>query len=288
MLPLRDENPTTHFPFVTVAIIALNVLAFLLWEPTFASSQERQQTFFFCHGLIPYEAIHHVNLAQGGEPARQAIDQADLGVSGQKLQQFLAKRCPHKNWLFSVFTSMFLHAGWIHIGGNMLFLWVFGNNVEDKIRPFGFLLFYLAAGIIAAVVQLALVHAGANDVLPNIGASGAIAGVLGAYLFMFPRRRVLTLVIFFLITVVYLPAYIVLGFWFVLQAFSGLLALSSQVNAGGGVAFWAHIGGFVFGALMARLFFPRERFMARPPPPRPDLWGRQRFGRRRRPPFSGG
>src|SRR5207247_3228273 len=132
-----------------------------------------------------------------------------------------------------------------------------------------FLLFYLASGIVAALVQLALVHSGANLIVPNVGASGAIAGVLGAYLLMFPRRRVLTLVIFFIITIVYLPAFVVLGLWFVLQAFSGVAALSSRVNVGGGVAVWAHVGGFVFGGIMALLFFPKERFGARPPPRRP-------------------
>ena len=201
------------------------------------------------------ELLRPEPLAQGGEPARQAIDQADLGVSGQKLQQFLAKRCPHKNWLFSVFTSMFLHAGWIHIGGNMLFLWVFGNNVEDKIRPYGFLLFYLAAGIIAAVVQLALVHAGANDVLPNIGASGAIAGVLGAYLLMFPKARVVTLIpIIIFFTIRELPAIIVLGLWFVLQLFIGVESLGiPEAQNAGGVAYFAHIGGFAAGMILAAL-----------------------------------
>src|SRR5437667_9241885 len=264
---------------MVVIIILLNVGAFLLWEPTFGADRaERETTFFYCHGLIPYEAIHHVSLADGGRAARIAIDKS--GVNGQELQDVLSTACPHKNWLLSVFTSMFLHAGWIHIGGNLLFLWVFGNNVEDRIRPLGFLLFYLASGIVAALVQLALVHSGANLIVPNVGASGAIAGVLGAYLLMFPRRRVLTLVIFFVITIVYLPAFVVLGLWFVLQAFSGLLVLSNHVHAGGGVAFWAHIGGFSFGALMARLFFPRERFGDRPPPTRPD-WRGRRWPRRR-------
>jgi membrane associated rhomboid family serine protease len=167
----------------------------------------------------------------------------------------------------------------------MLFLWVFGNNVEDKLKPFGYLLFYLAAGVVATIVQVALVHSGTNAVLPNLGASGAIAGVLGAYLLMFPRRRVLTMVIFFLITMVYLPAFVVLGAWFVLQFFNGVAALSSRVNVGGGVAVWAHIGGFAFGSLMALLFFPKERFGARPPPRRPDSFGgRGRWGRRRRSP----
>jgi membrane associated rhomboid family serine protease len=294
MIPLRDQNPVTHFPFVTVAIIALNLLAFLLWEPTFAGSsreaQARQEIFFYCHAEIPYEIIHHTSLGEGGLPAREAIAQGfhENLDSAAGDQQVLARDCGHKNWLFSIFTSMFLHAGWLHIGGNMLFLWVFGNNVEDKLRPLRYLLFYLASGIVATIAQTAIIHTGSNAVIPNLGASGAIAGVLGAYLLMFPRRRVLTLVIFFLVTVVYIPASIVLAAWFVLQFFSGVLALSQRVNAGGGVAVWAHIGGFLFGAAMALLFFPKERFGARPPPPRPDLPGRRGWGwNRRRPPPPG-
>jgi membrane associated rhomboid family serine protease len=285
VIPIRDENPTTRTPYVTLAIIALNLLAFLLWEPTFSNSEARQEAFFFCHSEIPYEVIHHTSLAEGGPDARAAIDHADLGVSGRALQRFLLERCPHKNWLFSVFTAMFLHAGWLHIGGNLLFLWVFGNNVEDKLRPLRFFLFYIASGIVAAVVQTAIVHSGTDAVLPNLGASGAIAGVLGAYLLMFPRRRVLTVILFFIITAIYVPAFVVLGAWFVLQFFNGVLALSKNVNVGGGVAVWAHIGGFAFGALMALLFFPKERFGARPPPPRPDFLGRRRgWGRRAAPP----
>ena len=160
---------------------------------------------------------------------------------------------------------MFLHGGWLHIGGNMLFLWVFGNNVEDRIGRLWYLLFYLASGIIASLAQLAVAP---NSVIPNLGASGAIAGVLGAYLVMFPRRRVYTLIIFFFITAVYLPAFVVLGLWFVLQVFSGVGSLGSRVNTGGGVAFFAHIGGFAFGVVLALLFFPKEGFRDRPPPRR--------------------
>src|SRR5439155_13600722 len=129
------------------------------------------------------------------------------------------------------------------------------NNVEDKIGPLFYSLFYLAAGVVASIAQLAI---NANSVIPNLGASGAIAGVLGAYILMFPRRRVLTLVIFFFITFVYLPAYVMLGAWFVLQLLSGVGALAERVNTGSGIAFFAHIGGFTFGALLALLFFPKE------------------------------
>lgn len=278
MLPVRDDNPTRHTPYATLAIIALNVVAFLLWQPTFESERE-QARFFYCNALIPYEVINQENLVEAGDEApaagEQAVDELDLD-----------RECPDKSWLASVFASMFLHGGWLHIGGNMLFLWVFGNNVEDKLRPVLYVLFYLAAGIAATIAQVALVHGGVNAVVPNIGASGAVAGVLGAYLVMFPKRRVLTLVMFFFITFIYLPAFVVLGLWFVLQAISGVTSLSESVNAGGGIAFWAHIGGFVFGAGLALLFFPKERFRAVPPPARPDFLGRRGlgggFGRRRR------
>jgi len=160
----------------------------------------------------------------------------------------------------------------------MLFLWIFGNNVEDRLGRIKYLIFYFLAGIVATLAQLAT---GPNDVVPNLGASGAIAGVLGAYLVMFPRRRVLTLIFFFIITFVYLPAIVVLGAWFILQVFSGVGSLGSRVNAGGGVAFFAHIGGFAFGAISALLFFPKEGF-GRPAPRRPDLMGRRRGWYRRR------
>jgi membrane associated rhomboid family serine protease len=295
MIPIRDDNPTRRTAVLTIAIIALNFLAFVAWEPTFATGpvgEARQQTFFFCHAMIPWEVIHHTNLAQGGAAAREALAAAGFTeergrpIPPEEFQSYLASHCPHKSWLASVFTAMFLHASWLHILGNMLFLWVFGNNVEDKLGWVGFPLFYFASGVAATVVQVAVVHSGANAIVPNLGASGAIAGVLGAYLLMFPRRRILTLVFFFFITFIYLPSFVVLGAWFVLQLFNGVGSLSSRVNAGGGVAVWAHIGGFGFGALMALLFFPKERFGSRPPPTRPDLGGRWRGvgWRRPRPP----
>jgi membrane associated rhomboid family serine protease len=286
VIPLRDDNPTRHFPFVTLAIIALNVLAFVIWQPTFGSAAD-QQTFFYCHAEIPWEISHQISLGDGGEGARLALeDQLNEGPEAAAAdQQFLASHCGHKAWWQSVFVAMFLHGSWLHIGGNMLFLWVFGNNVEDKIGPIFYLFFYLAAGVLASIAQLLI---SPNSVVPNLGASGAIAGVLGAYILMFPRRRVLTLVIFFFITFVYLPAYVVLGIWFVLQLFSGVGELGKGINSGGGVAFFAHIGGFVFGAVMALLFFPKERIGSRPPPMRPDAPRGRGFGRwgRRPPPYQ--
>ncbi len=284
MLPLHDDNPTSHFPLITLIVIALNVVAFLFWEPTLGSHTEvQQEAFFFCHAEIPYEVTHKASLSEGGGEARNEISD-QLGATesqARDFQRFLARKCPDKSWWQSVFVAMFLHGGWLHIGGNMLFLWIFGNNVEDKLGPILYLLFYIGAGIAASIGQLLV---DTNSVVPNLGASGAIAGVLGAYIVMFPRRRVLTLVFFFFITAIWLPAWAVLGAWFVLQLFNGVGSVTTHVSSG--VAFFAHIGGFVFGAALALLFFPKEGLGTRPPPPRPDFQGR-RWGRglgRRQPP----
>jgi membrane associated rhomboid family serine protease len=282
MLPIRDDNPTSGTAWVTLVLISLNVAAFLFWQPTFASGPAgavRTEVFLFCHAEIPWEVSHQTTLADGGAAARQALrDQGIQQAAG--FQQFLRDRCGSKSWLASVFVAMFLHAGWLHLGGNMLFLWVFGNNVEDRLGRIRYLLFYLASGVAATLGQLAV---DPNSVVPNLGASGAIAGVLGAYLVMFPRRRVLTLVFFFIITWVYVPAVVVLAAWFVLQLFSGIGGLARHAT-GGGVAYFAHIGGFAFGALVAWVFFPKEGLGPRPPPRRPGRVGGPWNARRLRPP----
>jgi membrane associated rhomboid family serine protease len=269
VIPIRDVNPTRRFAWVTLAIIAANVAVFLLWQPTFGTEQ-RQQTFFFCHAEIPYEITRQTNLASGGVEARRAIA-SDLDVNEEQaasLQEFLAQRCPDKSWLASVFEAMFLHEGWLHIGGNMLFLWVFGNNVEDRLGRLTFILFYLLGGLAATGLQLAFAP---TSVVPNLGASGAIAAVLGAYVVLFPGARVYTLVFFFLITFLELPAVLVLAAWFLLQLVSGIGGLGTDVN--GGVAYWAHVGGFAFGAVVTLLLF-RGRGWRRPQTvaPRPDLF----------------
>jgi membrane associated rhomboid family serine protease len=268
LIPIRDDNPTARRAYVTLAIIALNVALFVLWQRPWSPPIE-QQLFDFCHAEIPWEVTHGTNLANGGAEARVAIEE-QLDVSGRAFQLLLQGKtelvdvppelegfggCPDKNVWASVFVAMFLHGGWLHLGGNMLFLWVFGNNVEDTIGRVRYLLFYLFCGVAAAAGQWLV---DPSSVIPNLGASGAIAGVLGAYLVMFPRRRVYSLVpILFIFTLMPLPAIVVLGFWFILQFFSGITTVASDVN--GGVAYFAHVGGFVAGLLLALLFFPKER-----------------------------
>jgi membrane associated rhomboid family serine protease len=267
VLPLRDRNPTSRTAWITLGLIAANVLIFLLWEPSFGSQSE-QSAFYYCHAVVPYEVTHETNLASGGPEARATISSGfDAPSAGRSLQRFLRRTCPDKNPYVPLVSSMFLHAGWLHLGGNMLFLWIFGNNVEDRLGRIAYLGFYLVGGLAASALQIIL---GPSSVVPNVGASGAIAAVLGAYIVMFPRARVLTLVFF--ISPVELPAAVVLGSWFVLQLFSGVGGIGDNVNAG--VAYWAHVGGFAAGVgITFALFRGRRRHgLGRPPPPRPDRW----------------
>jgi len=221
MIPLRDDNPSRTVPFVTRAIIAVNVAVFL-YE---ASLGPAVRSFVFDWGLVP-----------------------------QRLTGVLLGMEPPGAPLVTLGTSMFLHGGWVHLLGNMWYLWIFGDNVEDRFGHGRFLAFYLAAGVVSALLHT-FVNPG--SVFPTVGASGAIAGVLGAYAVLYPRARVLTLVpLIIVFQVVSLPALLVLGLWFVVQFFSGALALGA--GSGGGVAWWAHIGGFAFGMLLAS-FARRER-----------------------------
>jgi membrane associated rhomboid family serine protease len=254
VIPLRDVNPTTRTAWLTLAMIAANVVIFVFWEPTFGTP-EQQQEFLFCTAEIPYEVANQTTLADGGVEARQAIEESFGAGPDQAagLQSFLGERCPEKSWLASIFISMFLHGSWLHIGGNMLFLWVFGNNVEDRLGRVLFVVFYVLGGLAASGLQLAF---DPGSAVPNVGASGAIAAILGAYLVMFPNARVHTLVIFFFITFVDLPAVFVLLSWFVLQLFSGVGEMGRAV--GGGVAYWAHVGGFGFGVVVTWLFFRKR------------------------------
>ncbi|MEX2275398.1 MAG: rhomboid family intramembrane serine protease [Actinomycetota bacterium] len=263
MLPLRDRNPTIRTPWVTIGLIAANVLIFLLWQPTFGEP-ERQAAFYSCHGLVPWEVTNRQNLAQGGAPARQAIDRSIGSVDGAAIQDALRIACPTKSWWLPLGVSMFLHAGWIHLLGNLLFLWVFGNNVEDRLGRARYLFFYLLGGLVAAGLQVVITP---ESTAPTIGASGAIGAVLGAYLVLFPRHRILTLI--FVFALVEIPAVFVLGSWFVLQLFSGVSVIGSELTSG--VAYWAHVGGFLAGVAMTYVLLGRgARDDASALPPRPD------------------
>jgi rhomboid family protein len=265
VLPLRDRNPTTRRAWITLALIATNVLVFLLWQPTF-ETQNEQNAFFYCRALVPYEITHQTSLALGGPRARAAIRE-DYGEirAAEAIQSLLQRQCPRKSWFAPLLVSMFLHGGWLHLIGNMLFLWVFGNNVEDRLGHVPFLGFYLLGGLAASLLQIAFAP---NSSIPNVGASGAIAAVLGSYIVMFPRARILALV--FLVAPVEVPAAFVLGSWFVVQFFSGVGSIGAEIH--NGVAYWAHVGGFVAGVTATLLWFPRGRVRAVAQlPPRPDI-----------------
>ena len=253
MLPIKDYNPTSSRSIVVPALILINVAIFFFWQPFSISSasleqQAKQVIFFTCHAAIPYEVAHGHTL----------VDKPPA-VTDREIQQdvFVERRfCPHKNVWLSMLYTMFLHGSLLHIGGNMLFLWVFGNNIEDRLGRVKFLIFYLLCGFIATLVQtLASVSSGA----PQIGASGAIAGVLGAYLILYPRARVRTLVFFFLIFFLDLPAYVLLGLWFVMQLLQGV----GPAATSGGVAYMAHVGGFVAGIVLLAIFRPKPQMPAR-------------------------
>ncbi len=233
MFPLKDNVPTLRFPAVTVTLIALNVIAYFFWQKGGLALGSPSNQDYLCHLVdyaeIPYEITHPGD--QVGDPSCGA------------------PTAP--TWL-TLFTSMFMHGGLLHLGGNMLFLWIFGNNVEDSMGRVKFLLFYLLGGLAATALQVAV---GPDSQIPNVGASGAIAGVLGGYLILFPRARVITVIfIVFFFTIVELPALIFLVIWFAQQALFGYLGLINPGESGGGVAYFAHIGGFVFGLLAIKLF----------------------------------
>jgi membrane associated rhomboid family serine protease len=218
MIPLRDDRPPRTFAFATAALVALNALVF--WHELSLGSPGRLDAFVASFALTP----------------------ADL------------TRAPSPDTYRTIITSMFLHGGWAHILGNMLFLWIFGRNVEDSIGHFKFVIFYLLCGVAAAAAQVAL---SPDSTVPMIGASGAISGVLGAYLLLFPRARVLVLFpIWIFWRVFYVPAILFLVFWFGVQLLSGLAVINNR-DISGGVAFWAHVGGFVAGMFLIPVFKKR-------------------------------
>jgi membrane associated rhomboid family serine protease len=222
VIPLRDANPTRRPPIITLLLIAACFVVFAYELAILADSGDSGlNQFFLKYGVVPQQVT-------------EAIDSRDLASPA----------------ILAIFTSMFLHGGWVHILGNMLYLWIFGNNVEDRLGRITFLLFYLVGGVAAAGTQIAI---DPESTAPLVGASGAIAAALGAYLVLYPGARILSLVFLgFFYQLIEVPALVVLGFWFVLQLIDGLGSLGGD-NAQGGVAFFAHIGGFVLGVLFGLL-----------------------------------
>ena len=258
MIPVKDNIPTLRFPVVTVVLIAINVAVFA-WQLTL-SSDPSSSTSPQVPGLSQSD---EVTLEYGAMPYRLLHPGTECGVSGQRVvcqgQQGYAEstKLDSPPWWVTVFTSMFMHGGILHIAFNMLFLWIFGNNVEDSMGRPRFIAFYLLAGIVAAYTQALL---SSSSTVPAIGASGAIAGVLGGYLLLFPRARVLTVVLIILfVTIIEIPAAILLAVWFVLQFLPALGQVTTSAAGGEGVAYWAHVGGFVFGLAAIKLFANRYR-----------------------------
>ncbi|MGE5724645.1 MAG: rhomboid family intramembrane serine protease [Acidobacteriota bacterium] len=229
MIPLKDDTPRFSTPYITYFLIALNTVIFLYEMLGFGPRARNQLMFEF--GMVPARitglagGTHHISAGTA---------------------------------LLPILTSMFLHASWLHLIGNMWVLWIFGDNIEDYLGHFLYIVLYLLSGLAAAIAHTLL---NAGSAMPTVGASGAIAGVMGAYLVLYPRAKVLTLVpLIVIFTFWWLPAWIVLGYWFVIQFFSGAItavAISSQTT--GGIAFWAHVGGFVAGIVLIKVFPARVR-----------------------------
>ena len=275
MIPLKDNLPTKRFPVVTVALIAINVI-FMVWQWAYPTDPQLNRIGLgeidqssLEYGAIPYRITHPEEQEDCSIGA--VNDQGEPGVVCPGTEDFVrAEERGQANpglalipleqaaWFITLFTSMFMHGGILHIAGNMLFLWVFGNNIEDSMGRLKFLLFYLAAGLVAVYSQAAL---DPSSTVPTIGASGAVAGVLGAYALLHPRSRVLTLIfIIFFVTLVEIPALVLLAVWFVLQFIPALGQVAAPEPGGGeGIAYFAHVGGFLFGLATVKLLANRQR-----------------------------
>jgi membrane associated rhomboid family serine protease len=269
VIPIKDNMPTDRFPVVTLTLIIVNVIAYLLairhggsiWSGPSGSEVVK-------YGAIPYELTH------GGRHCAEFVRQTAFGqqlagtfCDGQTLPDHTIAHVGGQGRIptfETVLTSMFMHASIIHLAGNMLFLWIFGGNIEDSMGRVKFVLFYLLGGVAALALQVVV---DPDSVAPTIGASGAIAAVLGGYLLLYPKARVLTLVFIILfVTVIELPAIVMLGIWFAEQAVFGAVGLTNPTGGGGGVAYFAHVGGFAFGVATIKLLATRRKAA---PAPRP-------------------
>jgi len=233
MIPIRDILPTQRFPAVTVALIAANSAVFL-YELALGQGVGR---FVAAYAMTPYEITHGVDLVAVGPGAGHAPGPPLIYLT--------------------LFSSMFMHGGFMHFAGNMLYLWIFGNNVEDALGRRRFTAFYFLCGLAAHAAQIAT---GKESIVPTLGASGAISGVLAAYLLLFPRARVLTLIFLgYFIRIVELPAFFILAFWIIVQSLQGLASIGAGGASSGGVAWFEHIGGFAAGMILLKIFLPRYR-----------------------------
>jgi membrane associated rhomboid family serine protease len=266
VIPIKDNIPTDRFPFVTAALILINFVVYILairHGGSFISGPDTQEVVKY--GAIPYSLLHP------GVHCAEVVRQSAFGAGTPQMicntGLLNANHIPAENLMPSwetIFTAMFMHASILHIGGNMLFLWIFGNNLEEAMGPVKFLGFYLLGGIAALALQVAV---GPHSTAPTLGASGAIAAVLGGYIVLYPRARVLTLIfIIFFFTVIELPAWVMLGVWFAEQALFGAANLTNPAGGGGGVAYFAHIGGFAFGLIAVRALARKQKQV---PPPYP-------------------
>ena len=257
MLPLRDENPTSRTAYVTIALIVVNIAIYFFIQLPKPSGSTEELRFTYDYAAVPCELdtgrpVEVVPLGQQPPPENGTCYLPATGIDEPE------PLAPHKNVWLAVVYSMFLHGSVVHVLGNMLFLWIFGNNVEDQLGHIPYLVFYLVGGVVAAAVHIV---ANLDSTVPIVGASGAIAAVMGAYFVWFPKARILTVILPFFFFPFLLPAVFVLGFWFVMQ----FLTQSSS-----GIATLAHIGGFVFGALIGLLLrgaagLPRTRVAPRVP-----------------------
>jgi len=271
LIPLKDNIPTDRFPIVTLAIIAINVFVFLFLQGASLSGEQVDTKTVVEYGAIPHRVTHpgdkctlvEVRGATGRQrvlcegdadyPAAAEAPACSNSAAGEVCQVDIDEPPA----FLTLFSSMFMHGGWLHIIFNMLFLWIFGNNVEDSMGRVRYILFYLLGGLAAIGAQIAV---SPNSEVPTVGASGAIAAVLGGYLLLYPRARIMTVVfLFFFFTFIEIPAMVMLGIWVALQFLPAVGQLANpDVAGGGGVAYFAHIGGFVFGMAAIMLFAHRK------------------------------
>ena len=236
MIPIKDDNPTVNTPYATYALIGLNVLAWVLLQG--AGFGEQLNLSVCQYGLIPADLFSQANNLDSSQAYCGSV--------------------PGSGW-FGIVSSMFMHGSWMHIIGNLWFLWIFGDNVEDSMGPERFVVFYLLCGLCAASAQ---VFSDTSSLTPMVGASGAIGGVMGAYIVLFPRVKVhMLLILVIIVTTIRVPAIAMLGYWIVVQLIGGF---SSMGSTGGGVAFWAHIGGFAGGAALIYVFKDSELLLSHP------------------------